>query len=135
MSTVPIKPLIRGHIDLFQRCGNGQARMRGWIFRADTPIDKIDITLLEKPWVSDVSLHERPDVRTVYQPHIGDCAHAAQSGFDITAPLPPGVEAGPRSIIDLMPYMPRGSRLDPLRTYFCAYDEELKELPQPPAHL
>jgi hypothetical protein len=134
MSKVPITPVIRGHIDLLEPCA-GQAQLRRWIFRLDTPIDRIDITLQGKPWTSVASLYERADIKAAYEPSIGSYPHISSSGFDVTAPVPEGVEVDSNTVVGITPYIPHGLRLDPLRTYFCAYQDELNNAPQPPEHL
>jgi 2-polyprenyl-3-methyl-5-hydroxy-6-metoxy-1,4-benzoquinol methylase len=134
MSKIPITPVMRGHIDLLEARGDGQVQLRGWIFRPDTPIDRIDITLQGKAW-STASLSERADVTAAYVPLIGSYPHISTSGFDVTAPLPEGIEIDANTAVGITPYTPNGLRLDPFRTYFCAYQDELNNAPQPPAHL
>jgi 2-polyprenyl-3-methyl-5-hydroxy-6-metoxy-1,4-benzoquinol methylase len=135
MSKVPITPVMRGHIDLFEACGGGEAHLFGWIFRPDTPIDRIDITLQGKPWTSVTPLCERADVKAAYDPLIGSYPHISSSGFDITALLPEGVEVDSSTVVEIIPYAPHALRLDPFRTFFCAYQDELNNAPQPPVHL
>jgi 2-polyprenyl-3-methyl-5-hydroxy-6-metoxy-1,4-benzoquinol methylase len=135
MLKVPITPVVRGHIDLLEPHAGGQARLRGWIFRPDTPIDRIDITLQGKPWASVASLYERVDVKAAYEPLIGSYPHISSSGFDVTAPVPEGVEVDSNTVVGITPYTPHGLRLDSLRTYFCAFQDELNKVPQPPVHL
>jgi 2-polyprenyl-3-methyl-5-hydroxy-6-metoxy-1,4-benzoquinol methylase len=135
MSNVPITPVTRGHIDLLEPREGGQARLRGWVFRLDTPIDRIDITLKGKPWTSVTPLHDRPDVKVAYDSSLGSYPHISSSGFDITAPVPEGVDVDSNIVVGITPYTPNGLRLDPLQTYFCAYHEELNNIPQPSAHL
>lgn len=136
MLPIPITSfLTRGHIDVFQRGDQGQAWLCGWIFREDILIERIDVALQEKPWISSFSLGERLDVKAAYEPIIGACPHAANSGFDITAPLPADVEPGSSVLISVTPYTADSRRLDTLQIYFCAYEEELKKAPQPPTYL
>src|SRR5690242_5152810 len=99
MHTIPVTPVIRGHLDRFRVNTNGMAEIRGWIFREDRPLDKIDIALKNQPWVSSLSLYERPDLKIAFESVINRCPHITRSGFDITAPLPAGVEAGPSTIV------------------------------------
>ena len=113
----------------------GQARLLGWIFRLDTPIDRIDITLQGKPWTSFGPLCERADVKAAYDPLLGPYPHISSSGFDVTAPIPEGVEVDSNTVVGITPYTPNGLRLDSFRTYFCAYQDELNNAPQPPVHL
>jgi 2-polyprenyl-3-methyl-5-hydroxy-6-metoxy-1,4-benzoquinol methylase len=135
MSNVTITPVIRGHIDLFEPREGGQAEVRGWIFRLDTPIERIDISLQGKPWASVTSFYERDDVKEAYDPLIGSCAHISSCGFNAIAPLPDGVKVDSNSIIGITPFTPHGLRLDSLQTYFCAYREELNSALRPPVQL
>lgn len=135
MSEIIITPVTRGHIDLLKPYDEGRVQLCGWIFREDTPIDKIDITLAGKPWASAIPLHERPEVKTAFESVIGARPHISRSGFDVTAPLPERVEAVPNTIVEITPYTSDGLRLDPWRMYFCAYQDELDIAPQPPVHL
>lgn len=132
---IPFNHLTRGSIDLLQAVAGGQGRIAGWIFREDTPIDVVDISLGRKPWISAIQLRERPDVRAAFEPVIGLCPHVSLCGFDVTAPLSDGVAAIPDSIIKLTPFSPSGLRLDPLFTYYCAYQDEMERVPQPPIAL
>src|SRR5580765_6420522 len=100
MSRVPITPVMRGHIDLLEARGDGQVQLRGWIFRPDTPIDRIDITLQGKPW-STASLSERADVTAAYVPLIGSYPHISSSGFDVTAQLPEEVELDSNILVEI----------------------------------
>jgi 2-polyprenyl-3-methyl-5-hydroxy-6-metoxy-1,4-benzoquinol methylase len=135
MSKVLTTPVIRGHIDLLEPRGAGQAQLMGWIFRLDTPIDRIDITLQGKPWTSVTSLHERADVKAAYEPVVGSCPHLSRSGFDVTAQIPGGVKVDANTIVGITPYTPDGLRLDSFQAFFCAYQDELSNTPQPPVHL
>jgi SAM-dependent methyltransferase len=135
MSHVPVTPVIRGHIDMLEPRGEGQAELRGWIFRLDTPISRIEIALNGNPWTSIPELYDRADVKAAYDPLIGSYPHILSNGFDITARLPDGVKAGPNTLVQITPYTPGGLRLDPIQTYFCPFEEELKRDPQPPVHL
>ena len=135
MSNVIITPVIRGHIDLLESRGGGQARLLGWVFRLDTPIDRIDITLQGKPWISFGPLCERADVKAAYDPLLGPYPHISSSGFDVTAPIPEGVEVDSNTVVGITPYTPHGLRLDPFQTYYCAYQDELNNAPQPPVRL
>ena len=135
MSQIPITPVTRGHIDLFQAQAGGQAQLRGWIFREDTPIDRIDITLQNKPWISSLQLYERPDLKTAFESVIDPCPHISRSGYDVTAPLPMGVEANARTIVGFVPYTAHSLRLDPLQTYCWSCQDELDHAPKPPVHL
>ena len=135
MSKTQITPVLRGHIDLFQSRERHEAQLKGWIFREDTPINKIDITLQGVPWVSDVRLRERADVEAAFAPMIGSRPHVATSGFSVSGPLPAGVDVSPKTIVEITPYTPAGLRLDSLRTHFFSLDDELKERPQPPLQL
>ena len=135
MSKVPITPVTRGHIDLLEARGEGQAHLCGWIFRPDTPIDRIDITLQGKAWTSFVPLRERSDVKAAYDALLGPYPHISSSGFDVTAPLPEGVEIDSNIVVGITPYAPNGLRLDSFRTYFCRYQDELSTAPQPPLDL
>ncbi|MGH8095519.1 MAG: class I SAM-dependent methyltransferase [Chthoniobacterales bacterium] len=132
---IPTKPLIQGNIDLFQPVAPGQGQLAGWLFREDIPFDTIDITLKNKPWVSGLRLQRRPDVQAAFEPLIGACPSLVSCGFDVTAPLPDGITAGPETLIQIAPILPAGLRLDPLLTYYCAYQDELERVPQPPALL
>jgi SAM-dependent methyltransferase len=134
ISKIPSNHLIRGNIDLFQAIAGGQGRLAGWVFREDTPIDRVEISLGGKPWISAI-LHQRPDVRAAFEPVIGLCPHLSSCGFDVTAPLPDEIAAIPDIIIELTPFSPSGLRLDPLFTYYCAYQDELERVRQPPAAL
>ena len=135
VSKTPITPVIRGHIDLFQSREHNEAQLDGWIFRDDTPIERIDVALQGAPWISGVRLHERPDVEAAFAPVIGSRPHVVASGFGVLAPLPTGVEASPKTIVEITPYTPAGLRLDSFRTHFFSLEEELKERPQPPPEL
>ena len=134
-SRVPVTPLIHGHLDLFAALESGQARLRGWVFRADTPIETVDISLSGKPWVSAFRLQERPDVRAAYEPTLGPTPHLTWSGFDLTAPLPPGLRADSATIVSLTPHRSDGLSLDSLHTYFLDLPAALAHEPQPPPHL
>ena len=135
MSKTPITPVIRGHVDLFQLEDDGRVRLRGWVARDDTPIDRIDIALQGNLWASGISLHERPDVKTALEDFVGSCPHILLSGFDVIAPLPERVEAVSTTVVEITPYTPSDLRLDVLRTYFCDYQDQLENMPQPPALL
>ena len=135
MSKVPVTPVIRGHIDLFEDREGGQARIVGWIFRPDIPIGRIDITLQDQPWISVISLYERADVKAAYDPLIGPLPHISFSGFDVTARVPAGIEVDSNPVIRITPFTSHGLRLDPLLTYFCSYPDEPHRAPQPPRHL
>src|SRR5664279_4348488 len=135
MSKVQITPVIHGHIDLLEPREGGQVRLWGWIFRLDTPIARIDLTLQGKPWTSFGPLHERADVQAAYAPLPGPYPHITSSGFDVTAPIPEGVEVDSNPIVRITPYTPNGLRLDAFLTYFCAYQKELSSAPQPPGQL
>jgi 2-polyprenyl-3-methyl-5-hydroxy-6-metoxy-1,4-benzoquinol methylase len=134
-SKVPITPVIRGHIDLLDAREETRARLVGWIFRPDTPIDRIEITLQGKPWTSLGSLSERADVKAAYAPLIGSYPQLSSSGFDVTAPLPEGIGIDSDMVVEITPYAANGLRLDSFRTYFCDYQKELNNAPQPPMHL
>ncbi len=134
ISMIKISPVILGQLDFFQRDEGGGAHLRGWIFRDDTPIDKVDISLGEQAWVSQISLSERPDVERAFASGIDSCRHLSHSGFDVTAPLPMRVEANARTIVTITPYTSAGLRLDPLRTHLFSGADEPNES-QPPAEL
>ena len=135
MSDIPVTPLVRGHIDLFQAREVDSAFLAGWIFREDVHFQTVDISLGGQEWVQTVPLFDRPDVEAAYTPQIGPCPHAAHSGFSITAQLPRGIKAGSEVLIGITPHTSTGIRLDTLQSYYCAYEDELKNSPQPPAHL
>lgn len=135
MSQIPVNPVIHGQLDFLKLNGPGVAHIRGWIFREDTPIDKIDIALGDRSWTSQISLYERPDVARAFAHVIDSCGHVGRSGFDITAPLPEGIEAGPNTMVEVTPYTPTGSRLDPLRTHFFPCAATPNESRQPPTYL
>lgn len=135
MSDIPVTSLIRGHIDVFQACGDEKALLAGWIFREDVPIQTIDISLGGQPWLQSVPLFDRPDVEAAYTPLLGPCPQATHSGFSVTAQLPRGVTAGSEVLIGITGYTRTGTRLNTLQSYYCEYENELKNSPQPPAHL
>jgi 2-polyprenyl-3-methyl-5-hydroxy-6-metoxy-1,4-benzoquinol methylase len=135
MSKVSITPVIRGHVDQLEPREGKQAQIVGWVFRVDTPIDRIELALQGKPWTSFGPLSERADVNDAYTPLLGPCPHLSSTGFDLTAPAPEGIEVDSKTVVKITPYTPDGLRLDPLLTYFCAYQDELKNSPQPPLHL
>jgi SAM-dependent methyltransferase len=130
-----ISPLLQGHIDLFQPLEDGQAQLRGWIFREDTAINRVDIRLHGKAWMEGIQLGNRPDVKDAYEPLIGSRPHLSRSGFDVTALLPEGFETAANTIIEITPYTPTGRRLDPLLTHFCPFNDEVKASPMPPVAL
>ncbi|HEX3817176.1 MAG TPA: class I SAM-dependent methyltransferase [Chthoniobacterales bacterium] len=132
---LPITPLIRGHIDVFEPAAGNQARLRGWVFRPDTAIERVEVGLGGHPWVSPFPLQERPDVQAAYENSLGPLPHLLSSGFDIAAPLPPEISANSNPIITLTPYDSKGERLDPLHTYFFDLQTELARSPQPPLDL
>src|SRR5438309_12072056 len=109
MSKVLISPVIHGFIDLFQLHQDKQAQLRGWIFREDTPIEKIDVTLQGKPWASAIPMQERPDVKTAFAGIIGSRSHIARSGFDVTASLSAGIKATSSITVPMTPDAPDGS--------------------------
>ena len=135
MSKVPITPVVRGHIDLLESRENKQAYIGGWIFRLDTPIERIELALQGRPWATFGPLYERADVKDAYIPLLGPCPHLLSTGFALIAPVPEGIEVDSRTVVEITPYTPDGLRLDPLLTYFCDYQDELKNAPQPPVHL
>lgn len=135
MSQIPVNPVIHGQLDFLKADELGIAHLRGWIFREDTPIDKVDIALGSHRWASQISLYERPDVERAFAPVTDSCRHIRRSGFDVTAPLPAGIEAGPNTIVEVTPYTPTGSRLDPLRTHFFPCAATPDEAQQPPVYL
>jgi len=135
MSHIPVTALIRGHIDTFQHCEADSAILAGWTFREDIPIEKADVSLDGQLWVESVPLFDRPDVQAVYEPQLGACAHSRHSGFSLRAALPSTMNTGPEVLIGVTPYSHSGLKLDTLLTYYCAYDDELKNSPQPPTHL
>jgi SAM-dependent methyltransferase len=134
MSKPLITPIIRGRIDLFEPQNLGRARLRGWIACDDIPLERIDIAIGGKPWTTGIVLHERPDVRKALEKPSCSRPHLSLSGFDVTAPLPEELVELSSTVVEITPYTPSGARLNPLRTYFCDY-EELKKTPQPPAQL
>lgn len=131
MSPISVIPLIQGHIDVFAAARDGGTQLRGWIFRADTPITRIDIALQGQRWLEGVLLDARPDVLAAFEPHVGPRPHISQSGFDVTAPLPAGVTAGPDTIVTITPYTPDGRSLAALHTYLRVGVEVV----EPPAEL
>ena len=131
---IKISSVILGQLDLFDSDEHGVAHVRGWIFREDTPIDRVDISLGGQAWASQISLSERPDVERAFATVIDPCGHVSRSGFDVTAPLPMSVEADPKTIVAITPYTPTGLRLDPLQTHLFPCASEANEL-QPPADL
>jgi 2-polyprenyl-3-methyl-5-hydroxy-6-metoxy-1,4-benzoquinol methylase len=112
-SRLPVTPFIHGHLDVFAFVEEEQ----------------------ETPWISGHRLHERPDVLAAYEPQIGPHPHISRSGFDVTAPLPPGVRTDSSTVISIQPHAPDGRPLDSLHTYFCDFENELRTRPQPPVHL
>jgi SAM-dependent methyltransferase len=131
---IKISPVTLGQLDFFRPANRGTAHLRGWIFREDTPIDRVDISLNDQAWASQISLYERPDVERAFASVVDSCAHVSHSGFDVTAPLPLGVETNPKTIVEITPYTPAGVRLDPLRMHFFPYAGETNES-NPPAEL
>jgi hypothetical protein len=130
-----ITPLIHGCLNIFESVEEGQARLRGWVFREDVAIERVDIELQGVPWVSSFRLQERPEVHTAYEPILGPLPHLTWSGFDVTAPLPRGVRAGASTVIRVTPYTREGVRLDSLHIYFGDVADDLANRPQPPVHL
>lgn len=135
MSGIPVTALVRGHIDLFEPYEVDKAHLTGWIFREDIHIHTVDVSLCGETWVHAVPLFDRPDVEAAYAPLIGPCPPATRSGFSVIAQLPPEVKAGSEVLIGITPYTSTGVRLNTLQSYYCAYEYELKNAPQPPAHL
>lgn len=135
MLRVPIIPVTRGHLDQFHSDDGQLAELRGWIFREDEPIDTIDVALQGKLWVSSLPLYDRPDVKAAFEPVIDPPLHVTRCGFDITAPLPPGIKATSSTIVEITPVSPNGTRLDPLQTYCWCYPDEIEQTPKPPIHL
>jgi hypothetical protein len=86
-------------------------------------------------WVQAAPLFDRPEIEAAFAPQIGPCPHATHSGFSVTAQLPPGVKASSEVLIGITPYTSTGIRLNTLQSYYCAYESELGNAPQPPAHL
>jgi SAM-dependent methyltransferase len=135
MPPIPVTALLRGHIDVFQPYEAHKTFLAGWIFREDIAIDTVDVSLDNQTWVQSLALFDRPDVQAAYEPHLGSCAHALHSGFSVRAELPTGVKATSNVLIGITPYTHAGLKLDTLIIYHCAYDEEVKDRPQPPVHL
>jgi SAM-dependent methyltransferase len=135
MSQIPLTPVIRGHLDRFQPGPDNVGELRGWIFREDTPIDNIDIKLQGKPWVSSLSLYERPDVRAAFETGIESPSHISHCGFDIIAPLPQGIDANSKTILEITPVTAQNLRLDPLQIYCWFYPDEIEKIAKPPIHL
>ena len=79
-------------------------------------------------------MYERPDVEQAFATVIDPRDHVSRSGFDVTALLPMGVEANPKTIVAITPYTPSGLRLDPLRTHLFPCAGETNES-QPPIDL
>jgi 2-polyprenyl-3-methyl-5-hydroxy-6-metoxy-1,4-benzoquinol methylase len=131
---IKISPVILGQLDFFNSDDHGIAHLRGWIFREDTAIDKVDISLGGQPWVSQISLYERPDVEQAFATVIDPCRHVLRSGFDVTAPLPMSVEADSKTIVAVTAYTPTGLPLDPLQTHLFPCASENNES-QPPVDL
>lgn len=131
---ITISPVILGQVDFFKSDERGDAHLRGWIFREDTAIDKVDISLGDRAWASQISLCERADVERAFANVTGPCPHISHSGFNVTAPLPMGTEANSKTIVAVTPYTPAGLRLDPLRTHLFSFTAEPNEL-QPPVQL
>lgn len=117
-------------IDLLEWREN-EARIRGWIFHPDVALECVDIGLAVRPWLSSVPLRERPDVMVHYTPTLGHRPHLAQSGFDVTGPIPSGIVTPSQVTISLLPHREDGSALDPFITY--AGGESVDLLP--PVHL
>lgn len=135
MSDIPVTPLVRGHIDSFQACEVESACLAGWIFCEGVHIQTIDICLGGQIWVQDAPLFDRPEIELAFASQIGPCPHATHSGFSVTAQLPPGVKASSEVLISITPHTSTGKRLNTLQSYYCAYESELRNAPQPPAQL
>ena len=117
MATLPVIPLVQGHIDVFALRDSGQAQLRGWIFRADAPISRVDIALQGQPWLARIPLQPRPDVRAAFEPQLGPRPHISQSGFEVSAPLPAGARVSAETIITVTPYNAEGWPLAALHTF------------------
>ncbi len=135
MPAVPIVPVLRGHLDVFEDAGKGQAHLAGWVFREDVHVGHVDLAIAGTPWVSRVAVHARPDVERAFEPTLGRSEHIVWSGFAATAPLPSCHEVSSTQIITVSPYAVSGAQLDEWRTYYCAYDQEAATTPQPPPEL
>lgn len=131
---IPITSVTRAYLDLFEQQGD-RARIAGWIFREDVPLERIDISLHGRPWIEGVRLHERTDVKDAFEPIIGSCSHISRSGFDVTAPIPRKKLEIERTTVGLTPYTPGGLRLDTLQTHFESRSNGLKDTPLPPESL
>ncbi len=135
MRIIPVIPLVQGHIDVFALRDGGQAQLRGWVFRADAPIRRVDIALQGQPWLAGVPLQPRPDVRTAFEPQLGPCPHISQSGFDVTAPLPVGARVSLDTIFTVTPYNSEGLPLAALHTFLRDESFTAAREPEPPEEL
>ncbi len=118
-------------IDALEWLDHGEVRLRGWIFREDSALASVDIALDDQLWIAGCRLQLRPDVLVAYTPILGRRLHLERSGFDVTAPLPPGFSIRPRTVITLTPSQEDGSQMDSFVTYLGDGGES--ELP--PVHL
>ncbi len=135
MPAVPIVPVLRGHLDVFEDAGNGQAHVAGWVFREDVRLERVDLAIGGTPWISSVAVHARPDVERAFEPTLGRSEHIVWSGFAATAALPPCHGVSSTEIITVSPYAGSGTRLDEWQTYYCAYAQEAATTPQPSPEL
>jgi 2-polyprenyl-3-methyl-5-hydroxy-6-metoxy-1,4-benzoquinol methylase len=135
MATTPITSLTHGHIDRFGPTADGCATISGWIFRELEALDRVDITLDQKPWQQDLGLFDRPDVPAAYESFLGFRPHITKSGFNLTKPLPSGVTNLARTRIEIAPYTSSGQRLDPFISYFRSTDDQTASSSLPPVEL
>jgi SAM-dependent methyltransferase len=136
MDQIPILIRARAHLDSFDRLEEGKARLRGWIFRPDIQINRLDIHLNGKRWVASLPLQERPDVRAAYhQTTIAKTVDLGRSGFDVTAPQPEKFSVNTGPIISLSPLGADGCPLESFHTYFHDLQKDSESLPQPPKEL
>src|SRR6476620_9194761 len=134
MDKIPFrpKPSTHGHLDRLDWQENRQLRIVGWIFCEDVALEHIDVALDRQPWLFSVPLRERADVIAAYRLLIGDRAHLAWGGFDVTAPPPEGVTCCSPVVVTVTPHAEDGSTQDSFVTYSA---DGSTGSPQPPLHL
>lgn len=135
MARIPITSLTHGHIDHFGATTDGVATISGWVFRETDALDRVDITLNQKPWQQGLELFDRPDVPAAYESFLGFRPHLTKSGFSLTRPLPPGVTNLAQTVIEITPYTSSGQRLDSFVSHFRPADDQAASSPLPPLEL